>query len=478
MRNFGAKLLMALIAMACVTSIAAGSSVTVDSRDVSQGDTFTIDVTVDPQGKEIYGAQYDLTFDPAILQVVSQTKGGFLSQDGESSVEIVNKFNNTIGKLEYGETRMGADDGVTGVGVLASITFEAVSGGSTDLLLSNVVLSDPSAKEIGGVALNDGTVNVGSSSQPLIDLTPTALNIPDSIYADHDYILHATISNLGSGDASAFNATLKVNGVVVDGERVGGLSGNSDTSVSFSWRPETIGSCMLLVETDSNAEIDESDESNNSLSVIVDVLGEPAPSPSGTLITIPDVVTKGMITVPITIENVSDVGSCHLTLSYDQDVVIVSSVGSSSDLDSLFANMEDAAYGTVGIITYQEESPGLSGDVLVSEVTFMVIGTIGSSTHLNLEVTTLTDATPDCNPIPYSIRNGRFTVHLNGDVNGNGRVDVAGCMILAKHLLGASGFETIIEAAADVNGNGMVEASDCMYLAKHLAGVDGFEVLK
>ncbi len=108
----------------------------------------------------------------------------------------------------------------------------------------------------------------------------------------------------------------------------------------------------------------------------------------------------------------------------------------------------------------------------------MTVGNSGSSTSLNLEVTTLTDATPNCNPIPYRIRNGGFTRFLNGDVNGDSRVDVADCMFLAKHLLGASGFETIVEDAADVNGNGAVEASDCMYLAKHLAGMDGFEVLK
>ena len=116
--------------------------------------------------------------------------------------------------------------------------------------------------------------------------------------------------------------------------------------------------------------------------------------------------------------------------------------------------------------------------MIVANVTFMAMGNSGSSTTLDLEVTTLTDATPDCNPIPYTIRDGSFTMFLNGDVNGDSRVDVADCMFLAKHLLGASGFETIVEDAADVNGNGAVEASDCMYLAKHLAGIGGFEVLK
>jgi hypothetical protein len=108
----------------------------------------------------------------------------------------------------------------------------------------------------------------------------------------------------------------------------------------------------------------------------------------------------------------------------------------------------------------------------------MVVGNSSLSTTLDLEVTTLTDATPDCNPILHAIRDGSFTTFLNGDVSGDGMVDVADCMYLAKHLLGVSGFETIVKDTADVNGNGEIEASDCMYLAKHLAGIDGFEVLK
>ncbi len=477
-RNSGAKLLTALIAMICITSIAAGASVSVDSRDVSFGDTFTIDVTVDPEGNSVYGAQYDLTFNQAILQVISQVKGGFLTQDGENSVEITNKFNNTIGKLEYGETRMGVTSGVAGSGVLTTITFEAVGAGSTDLELSNVILGDTSAQPISGVVLNDGTVNVSGSPPPQpIDLTPTDLDIPDPIYLDSDHSLAATISNLGSGDAQAFNVTLKVDGVVVDEERVDGLLGNSDTAVGFSWRPDTTGSCTLLVEADSDDEVSETDEFNNTFGATADVLENPVPPPSGAVVTIPDVSAIGMITVPITIGNVSNVGSCHLTLDYDPDVVIVSNV-SQSYYDSLFANLEDAASGSVSIIAYQTSNPGLDGDVVVANVTFISVGNSSSSTPLNLGVTTLTDATPDCNQIPYTIRDGGFTLFLNGDVNSDGVVDVADCMFLAKHLLGVGGFETIVEDAADVNGNGMIEASDCMYLAKHLAGMDGFEVLK
>lgn len=58
---------------------------TIDSADVSPGDTFTINVTVDPEGDEVYGAQYNLAFNPAILRFVEQTKGDFLSPVGSTT---------------------------------------------------------------------------------------------------------------------------------------------------------------------------------------------------------------------------------------------------------------------------------------------------------------------------------------------------------------------------------------------------------
>ena len=366
----GAKLLMALIAMVCILQVvaasAAGPSVSVDSRDASPGETFTINVTVDSHGNSIYGAQYCLTFDPEVLQVVSQTKGNFLSHDGVKTLDVTNKVDNTIGELEYGAVRLATKTGVNNSGVLTRITFEVVSAGSTGLLLSNVILADPLARAIDGVVLSNGTVNVETATQ-------------------------------------------------------------------------------------------------------------------GAIVTIPDVVVVGTIAVPIIIEDVSNVGTCQLTLSYDPDVVIVSNISSAhsdSDFDLLVANLENAAHGSVGVIAYQGSGPGLGGDVNVADVTFIVLGPVGSSTPLDIEVTTLTDATPDCNRISHSTRGGSFTVLTNGDVNGDGEVDSADTIFLAQHLLGAAGFEMVAGIVADVNGNGVTEASDCMYLTKHLAGIAGFEMLK
>jgi len=138
---------------------------------VSQGDTFTVNITVNPDGIEIGGAQYALYFNSLHLNVIEQTKGPFLSQDGASTIVIINDFNNTIGKVEYGEVRMGDPEvigGVTTPGVLASITFEAVRGGVTDLKFGDVILTRPNATEIQNVTINNGTVEIKMSPAPFL----------------------------------------------------------------------------------------------------------------------------------------------------------------------------------------------------------------------------------------------------------------------------------------------------------------------
>lgn len=134
---------------------------------VSTGDRFTVNISVDPQGYEVYGAQYTLHFDPTILQVVEQTNGTFLSQDGASTIEVTNRFNNTIGTVEYGETRMGVENGTTVPGVLATITFEVVGTcGSTDLTLSDALLSNPLAQQIPVSTINGHVMMVGFDTGP------------------------------------------------------------------------------------------------------------------------------------------------------------------------------------------------------------------------------------------------------------------------------------------------------------------------
>lgn len=136
-------------------------NVTPRQKDVFVGQTFTIDITVNPDTVEVYGAQFDLNYTFPALNATSIVKGPFLTQDGASSLVIVNKCDNSISQCSYAESRVGVNNGVTTPGKLATITFKAEAVGTVPLNLGNVILSNPSADgPIEGVILNSGSVNI------------------------------------------------------------------------------------------------------------------------------------------------------------------------------------------------------------------------------------------------------------------------------------------------------------------------------
>lgn len=147
-------------------------SVSPASLQKSQGDTFTIEIAVDPKGAETYAVQYDLYFDNKLLNASSQTPGSFLSQDGTNTIEVRNVINNSIGKVEYGETRTGKS-GITNSGVVASISFEVVgASGTSDLKLGDVILSDSNGESI-ETGISGGTCTIGKvTGEPAVtDIT-------------------------------------------------------------------------------------------------------------------------------------------------------------------------------------------------------------------------------------------------------------------------------------------------------------------
>ena len=162
------------LAFSSLVQAAPGPTISVSpaSVEVSQGETFTIEIVVDPKGEEIYAAQYDLYFNNNLLNATSQTRGTFLSQDGTNVIEVINKINNTIGKIEYGETRTGKS-GISNSGVLASISFKVIgTSGKSDLKLSNVKLYNIKNERI-ETEISSGTCTIGKAAgEPaVIDIT-------------------------------------------------------------------------------------------------------------------------------------------------------------------------------------------------------------------------------------------------------------------------------------------------------------------
>ncbi|RZN42789.1 MAG: hypothetical protein EFT35_01745, partial [Methanophagales archaeon ANME-1-THS] len=156
-------IIVALVGILIQTVSAARVSVEPVYLKGAPGEEFTVNITVDPEGSEIFGAQYELHFNTELLKATAQTKGPFLSQDGAGTTVLINKIDNVIGRLEYGETRTGVTSGVNKSGVLATIGFEAITahGGVSELRLENAKLSDPEAKPT-PAEVNNGSIALSS----------------------------------------------------------------------------------------------------------------------------------------------------------------------------------------------------------------------------------------------------------------------------------------------------------------------------
>ena len=199
-------ILSVLICFLVAPALAAQMSVEPAYQEASQGDNITVNITVDPEGSEVYGASYILYFNNTVLNATSQVQGPFLTQDGSNSNIYIppTGINNSIGQVEYVESRTGTVLGVTDPGVLTTITFQVIGeegisplnlGDSDGLLLcSGFPLFQPIPTTV-----NNGSVEVRNgicgdvNDDGDVDMTDVMTLWYD--IADYPYVDAYTISN-------------------------------------------------------------------------------------------------------------------------------------------------------------------------------------------------------------------------------------------------------------------------------------------
>jgi hypothetical protein len=97
---------------------------------------------------DLFGAQFTLGFNPAVLQATGVSEGAFLGAGG-STIFISGSINNTLGSVaNVADALVGSVPGVSGSGVLASLQFTVNGAGVSTLNFSNVLLLDSQLADI------------------------------------------------------------------------------------------------------------------------------------------------------------------------------------------------------------------------------------------------------------------------------------------------------------------------------------------
>jgi len=123
---------------------------------VAVGKTFVIGIKVSDVS-DLYGWEFNLTWNPNLLDALTVTEGNFLKQGGETFFRPI--MNNTAGYILVDCTLLGNVPGVSGSGILATVKFYAENQGESILDLYGTILINSQEQAITHTA-NDGTVTV------------------------------------------------------------------------------------------------------------------------------------------------------------------------------------------------------------------------------------------------------------------------------------------------------------------------------
>ena len=149
MGTFRIQAIMSLVLLALAHAAIAVPVVAIDVDPSTPGtqtelavevnDVFDVDLVITGvEDPGLNGFQLDLLFDPAVLQLLSADDGDFLP----APVSIANDIDNVAGSLLFSSLTP-SPIGVSGDGVLATLAFQALAGGTSLLELDDVQLSAP-----------------------------------------------------------------------------------------------------------------------------------------------------------------------------------------------------------------------------------------------------------------------------------------------------------------------------------------------
>jgi hypothetical protein len=197
------------------------------------GDTFTVNITI-AEVTDLSGWQFKLYYNNTVLDCKNATEGPFLATGGNTEfIKILNNtYNATHGKANVACTLTGMGPGVTGSGVLATITFQIKADGETPLNLDDTKLLDSSLPDPNPIDHNtiDGTVHVGIHDIAIAHV------IPSKTVVGRGCSVNITVSVENHGDyVETFNITVYANTTEIGTQTVSYLLNGSSTTVTFTW---------------------------------------------------------------------------------------------------------------------------------------------------------------------------------------------------------------------------------------------------
>ena len=270
-----------------------------------------------------------------------------------------------------------------------------------------------------GAAISVGSVYFGTGggyiyclnkSTKIPDLIPTSLT-PTTLYVNQSNEITVRVKNEG-GFAGSFNVSLKYDGTLIGVNTIYSLGASKEKRTEFTWMPTSTGIFNLTATVDPEDVIEESNETNNVMSVNVTV-EIPIPDLVPTSLTPPPkVYSNHTNTIRATIRNngFDDASAFNVSLSANGTVVDTIdlaglSAGGSTTISFSWAPMQIGSYELCvladcddvveesdetnnercEVVLVEEPKPDLS----ISKIALKTVGYVGEENRLGVKVTNI-----------------------------------------------------------------------------------------
>ena len=128
-------------------TVGTGIGYTFSKTPIHLGDAFTFDVRAESIS-DLAGWQFDIAFDPTVLEAVDVSEGEFLKTDGGSTFFQSGRIDNTAGKITGLIAGRISEGGVSGSGSVLQVRFKAKSEGESELALRNFLFGSVTEESI------------------------------------------------------------------------------------------------------------------------------------------------------------------------------------------------------------------------------------------------------------------------------------------------------------------------------------------
>jgi len=260
-----------------------GPIVSVDPPTISKkvGMTFDINITV-TNVTDLYGWQFNVTFNPSVLNCTDVEEGPFLQQAGTTWL-LPMTINNDAGFAFFGSTLFPPpSSGASGNGTLATMAFAVTGNGTSALHFVEHKLNGWDPVDKIPVPISNTAVDGSVTATPGHDVAVVNITARSVAYFDFNASINVTVKNEGSFIEKA-NLTLKYDGTLIGNETVTLVTGQS---LNFLFTLNTTGisygnytlnaTATVLVNTDNPGGIEDDPDDNtiDDVTIVVTIPGD------------------------------------------------------------------------------------------------------------------------------------------------------------------------------------------------------------